>query len=162
MNDKKNVKDKTASTIKNNMSDIRNVEFIAAKEKTKLRCKCPHVDENGKTMLFRSGNETSEYSNNPLFVCRLCGAYLDIGELTEEDVNEAIDVIIRASEIIKMRLRPSTSEDDATNFKAVWKMMYFLKGGKFLDLFKAARRRNKKRNGGSNNSGFTAGRPMSR
>lgn len=69
----------------------------------------------------------------------------------------------RASEIVKMRLRPDTSEDDNDIFKSVWKTEYFLKD-KFQDLFKAARRRNnKKRNGnGNGNGGFIAGRPMSR
>ena len=37
--------------IKNDMSSIRDVENITAKEKLKLRCKCQHIDENGKTML---------------------------------------------------------------------------------------------------------------
>ena len=164
MNDnKKSGKDKTATTIKNYMTDIRNAELITAKEKTKLRCKCPHVAENGKAMLFRSDNKKSDITGNPLFVCRLCGAYLDIGELDEDDLNTAIDRICRASDIIKMRLRPATSDDDANNYKAIWKIEYMLRSGKFSDLFKAARRRNnKKRNNNGNNGGFIAGRPMSR
>ena len=162
MGDIKKSKNKTGATIKNYMTDIRNAETIAAKENTKLRCKCPHTDENGKALLFRSDNKKSEFTGNPLFVCRLCGAYLDIGELTEEDLASAIDKVSCAAEIVKMRLRPDTSEDDADIYKSVWKTEYFLKD-KFLDLFKAARRRNnKKRNNNSNNGGFIAGRPMSR
>ena len=61
-----------------------------------------------------------------------------------------------------MRLRPEVSEDDADNFKTVWKILYSLKGGKLSDLFKAARRRNNKKRMGNNGGGFTAGRPMSR
>ena len=72
--------------IKNDMSSIRDVENITAKQKLKLRCKCQHIDENGKTMLFRSENQKSDITGNPLFVCRLCGSYLDIYEVTEEEV----------------------------------------------------------------------------
>ena len=162
MNDKKKSKNKSGAMIKNYMTDIRNAELIAAKEKTKLRCKCSHTDENGKTLLYRSDNKKSEFTGNPLFVCRLCGAYLDIGELTEEDLASAIDKVACASEIIKMRLRPDINEDDEAAFKSVWKTEYFLKD-KFPDLFKAARRRNtKKRNGHATGGGFIAGRPMSR
>ena len=67
--------------IKNDMSSIRDVENITAKQKLKLRCKCQHIDENGKTMLFRSENQKSDITGNPLFVCRLCGSYLDIYEV---------------------------------------------------------------------------------
>ena len=88
MGDIKKSKNKTGATIKNYMTDIRNAETIAAKEKTKLRCKCPHTDENGKALLFRSDNKKSEFTGNPLFVCRLCGAYLDTqrGTLKVTDV----------------------------------------------------------------------------
>ena len=100
MGDIKKSKNKTGATIKNYMTDIRNAETIAAKEKTKLRCKCPHTDENGKALLFRSDNKKSDFTGNPLFVCRLCGAYLDIGELTEEDLASAIDKVSCAAEIV--------------------------------------------------------------
>ena len=161
MNDKKSGKNKTPAMIKNYMSDIRNAEFIASKEKIKIRCKCPHVDENGKSTLFRS-DKKSDITGNPLFVCRLCGAYLDIGEITDDEIIKSIDTINRMCEIIKMRLRPEVSEDDDDDFKTVWKILYSLKGGKLSDLFKAARRRNNKKRMGNNGGGFTAGRPMSR
>lgn len=147
--------------IKNDMSSIRDVENITAKQKLKLRCKCQHIDENGKTMLFRSENQKSDITGNPLFVCRLCGSYLDIYEVTEEELKSAIDTISRAADVIKMRLRPNLSEEDAEKYKKIWKLQYLMKSGEFIDLFKAARRRNKN-NKRSNGSGdFISGRPMS-
>lgn len=163
MNDnKKSGKGKTAATIKNYMSDLRNAELITSKEKVKIRCKCPHTDENGKAMLFRSDNKKSDITGNPLFVCRLCGAYIDIGEISDEEVEKSADTLNRMCEIIKMRLRPETSEDDADNYKAIWKTQYMIRSGKLSDLFKAARRRNNKKRSGNGGGGFTAGRPMSR
>lgn len=162
-NNKKNGIGKIPKVIKNNMSDIRNVEKITAKEKLKLRCKCQHVDENGKTVLFRAEgqNSKSPITGNPLFVCRLCGSYLDIQEITEEQLDEAIDTISRAANIVKMRLRPNQSDDDLDNYKAMWKTQYLLLSGKFTDLFKAARRRSNKKRSSGNDGGFIAGSPMS-
>lgn len=152
---------KVSKMIKNDMSDLRNVEAITAKQKLKLRCKCQHIDENGKTMLFRSENQRSDITGNPLFVCRLCGSYLDINELTEEDLKVAVDTVSRASDVIKMRLRPNLSEDDEAKYKKTWKLQYMMKSGEFTDLFKAARRRNKNNKRSNGGGDFISGRPMS-
>lgn len=162
-NKKKSGAGKIPKIIKNNMMDIRNVEKITAKEKLKIRCKCQHVDENGRTMLFRADgpNSKSPVTGNPLFVCRLCGAYVDIQEITEDELVRSIDTICRASEHIKMRMRPAQSDADREKFKRTWKTELFLKD-EFSDLFKAARRRgNKRRSNGMGDGGFIAGRPMS-
>lgn len=161
--DKKHGMSKIPKNIKNGMSDIRNVEAITNKQKLKLRCKCQHVDESGKTVLFRSDNKKSEYTGNPLFVCRICGSYLDIGEITDEDLAVAADTICRAADVIKMRLRPAQNEEDEESFKTMWKLQYMLKSDKFKDLFRAARRRNKnnRRSGNGDGMGFISGAPRS-
>ena len=159
--DKKSGFNQIPKTIKNNMSDIRNVEHITAKEKLKWRCKCQHVDESGKAVIFRSDNKHSEYTGNPLFVCRLCGSYLDIGEITEEDLEKAMDTVCRAADIIKLRLRPNQSEDDQENYKTMWKLQFMLKSNKFSDLFRAARRRNKNNRRSSGDNGFSSSAPRS-
>ncbi len=157
-NKKKN-SGKIPKIIKNNMTDIRNVEKIATKEKLKLRCKCQHVDESGRAVLFRADGQKSDITDHPLFVCRLCGSYLDIQEISEDELNRAIDTICRASDIIKMRLMPEKSEDDLKNYTKVWKNQYFIKD-RFADLFKAARRRANRRRSGGGGDGFISGRPM--
>lgn len=161
MKDNKKGTNKIPKEIKNGMNDIRNVEKVTVKEKLKLRCKCQHTDESGKTVLFRSGSEKSPITDNNLFVCKICGAYLDIGEITEEELERSIDTICRAADIIKMRLRTSQSEEDHENFKTVWRIQYMLKSGKFKDLFTAARRRNKNNNRRSGGDGFSIGAPRS-
>lgn len=163
MKDNKKGLNKIPKEVKNGMNDIRNVEKVTVKEKLKLRCKCQHTDESGKTVLFRSGSETSPVTGNHLFVCKICGAYLDIGEITDEELERAIDTICRAADVIKMRLRTSQSEEDHESFKTVWRIQYMLKSGKFKDLFTAARRRNKNNNRrGGNSDGFSIGAPRSR
>ena len=88
--------------------------------------------------------------------------FLDFdGEVTEEELKSSIDTISRAADVIKMRLRPNLSEEDAEKYKKIWKLQYLMKSGEFIDLFKAARRRNKnnRRSGGDN--GFSSSAPRS-
>lgn len=160
--DKKSVMGNIPKNIKNGMSDIRNVEKITAKEKIKLRCKCQHCDDSGHTMLFRSENLKSDITGNPLFCCRLCGAYIDIGEIADDELTRSIDTICRTANVIKMRLRPKQSEDDKEAYKLTWRIQYVLSNGKYVDLYKAARRRgkNKQRRSGGD-FGFTSGAPRS-
>lgn len=155
----KESKGKGSKIVKNNMVDLRNVERITNKQKVKWRCKCQHIDENGRSTVFRSDNKRSEITGNPLFVCRICGAYLDLGEITEEKLAEAMDTISRASDIIKFRLRPEQSDEDMENYKMIWKTQYMMKNGKFADLFKAALRRNKNKKRSGGDGGFTIGAP---
>lgn len=160
MKDSKNKGSKIPKIIRNSMTDIRNVEKVTAKEKLKIRCQCQHVDEAGKAVLFKSEKEKSPYTNAPLFVCRICGQYIDISEITEEKLDEAMDVIARAGDIIKMRLRPEQNEEDEKNLKRTAKIIYDMRSGKYRDLFRAARKRNNgnRRNGGGD-GGFISGSP---
>lgn len=161
MNDnKKKNSGKSSKMIRNDMQDIRNIERITTKEKLRLRCKCQHVDEQFKPAVFRADGQKSDVTGHPLFVCRLCGAYLDLQEITEDDLNNAMDVMCRASEVIKLRLRPDKSEGDRSSLKKVWKFEYFMKS-QFADLFKSARHRQNSRRSNSGGDGFISGRPMS-
>lgn len=159
--DKKKGGHKIPKVIKNNMTDIHNVEKVTAKEKLKLRCKCQHIDESGKAVLFKSNDKKSDITGAPLFVCRLCGSYIDISELTEDELNKSIDNVCRAIDIVKMRLNSEKSEADHENYKTVWRIQYTLKSGKLTDLFKAARNRNKKNKRSNGFDGFTVGAPRS-
>lgn len=161
MKGNKNKGNKIPKIIRNSMSDIRNVEKVTAKEKLKVRCQCQHVDEGGKAVLFKSDKEKSPYTGAPLFVCRICGQYIDISEITEEKLEDSMDTIARAGDIIKMRLRAEQNEEDEKNLKRVSKIIYDMRSGKFRDLFRAARKRNNngRRNGGGGDSGFISGSP---
>lgn len=152
---------KAQKVIKNNMNDIRNVEKVTAKEKLKIRCQCQHTDESGKTMMFASHEKKSPYTGAPLFVCRLCGQYVDISEITEEELDKSIDTIARAAEIIKIRLRPERSDEDKKAYKRDVKVLYMMRSGQFMDLFKAARKRTKGNNRSNRDSGFISGNPRS-
>jgi len=159
MPDEKDVRrGKNAKIIRSYYDDLKTAEKATALEKLKLRCKCPHQDSEGKVALIRSGSEKSPITGNPLFVCRMCGAYVDISTITDEDLTTAIDSISRMSEVIKMRLNGSKSEKDEKAYKRVVKTQFFLQA-QFMDLAKAARNRNKKKGKGGGGSRFNAERP---
>lgn len=151
-------KDRNAKIIRSYYDDLKVAEKATALEKLKLRCRCPHQDPEGRVALIRSSNEKSPFTGNPLFACRMCGAYVDISSIDDEELNKAIESISRMSEVIKMRLNGSKSEKDEKAYKKVVRTQFFLKA-QFMDLAKAARNRNKKKNKGGNGSRFNAGRP---
>lgn len=148
---------KTAKIIRSYYDDLKTAEKATGFEKLKLRCKCPHQDDEGRVALIRSNNEKSPITGNPLFVCRMCGAYIDIAPIEDEELDKAIDSISRMSEVIKMRLNGSKSEKDEKAYKKVVRTQFFLKA-QFMDLAKAARNRNKKKGGGQRDNRFSAGR----
>lgn len=159
---KKEVRNKEALNTKNYMIDIRNAEIIANTAKIKIRAKCSHTDENGRTVLFRAGDKKSNFTGNPLFMCRICGQYLDISDLSEDDLASAIDTVCRAGEIIKMRL-VETNENDQKMKKKIANLLFMFRSGKFEDMFRASRRRvTGKRHNNMGTQTFMAGRPMSR
>lgn len=147
--DKQRGKNRIPIKIKNAATDLKTIEKTSRREKMRLQCKCPHTDESGKAALFRHQSETSPITGNPLFVCRVCGKYLDIYEITEQELNTAIDTIDRMTDIIKVRvnIRDDSSENDQKVYKRLWKNQEFLNGD-FRDLATAARKRNKKKSGG--------------
>ncbi len=156
---------KQAIQIKNNFAEIRDARKVLDKTELKNQCKCPHVDDRGSTSMYRS-NVKSEVSGNPLFVCRLCGCYLDIGEITEEEMTSAFDITNRMMHIVKMGLKQSNSEKDAELLHDLASMQKFFLS-RFVDLAKATRRKSRKNrnNGGGGNGSdgrYSAGRPVSR
>lgn len=161
--DNKRPKNKIPIQIRNGTSDIKNIQKTASREMHRLQCKCSHTGEDGRPALFRHNSETSQITRNPLFVCRICGKYLDIYDISEEELNEAINRVDRMIDIIKIRMniRPDSPEGDIKTFKRLWKTQDFLTAdGGFKDLARAARKRNKKKSGGGNGGGgFVMGRP---
>lgn len=94
--------------------------------RVKIQCDCSHRDANNAFVLMPLTGQhakKSPYTNNPLFRCKICGAYIDIGTINEADIKIAIDRIWNLLNVTKMRLDP-TSEKDAKLRKRIAKLLY--------------------------------------
>lgn len=156
---KKNKYGKPVKVIKAGMDDLRNIKKIAKKEEVKIQCKCQHVDEYGKSALFRS-KKKSDTTGNTLFCCHICQDYIDIAPISSSEMDDAVDKVITGINMIKFRLQPQQSESDRKLFKSFAKMEYILKSGKYKELFdKASQPGNKRKSNSMGN--FVTGAPVS-
>ena len=120
----------------------------------KIQCDCSHRDANNAFVLLPLTGQNAKknpYTNNPLFRCKICGAYIDIGTIKEEDIKIALDRIWNLLNVTKMRLDP-TSEKDAKLRKRIAKLLY-RQQTLVPDCYKMITRSNNKKKKKSNSSG---------
>lgn len=132
------------------MPDIKNIkketEAVDKQEKQlallreHLKARCSHT-KNGEPDIVPSANKEPGQLN---YICRRCRKELSLKKLTDEEIKNAVGVIDRAIDTIKLTLNLER-EDEQKILKKVAKTQYRLRN-EVLALYGASLKRN--RNGG--------------
>ena len=102
------MKDKKNTKIQKESVEISKREAGLRKAREKNMCKCTHVKNKGDYSLVKDKS-----SNNPLhYKCTQCDKKIDITKLDEAKIDEALNIVDRMCDIIKMTIASSNKESD--------------------------------------------------
>jgi len=101
---------------------IQETKQQTLKGERKLHCVCLH-QKNKQPSLKRTNR--SDKDGNPIWVCRRCGGEINLQQMKIEDLENAIAIVSRAIDIIKILSNPA-NDKDAEFLKKMSKEQYRL------------------------------------
>lgn len=131
--------------------EIVSNEKALEKIRLKMRCNCNHKDANGAFALIppHGNGAKSEFTNAPLYRCRVCQKQLDLTNISEDEFRKAVNAIDRVCDLIKMKA-DGGSDEEIKMIKSVSKFQYKLQR-LIVDGYSALRKGKKHKNNNRNN-----------
>lgn len=132
-------------------TEIVKDEKKTAHRRLRLRSACPHRMDDKPTL-----KPNRQPDGRLIFKCQMCGQIIDLHTIPEEELQTAINVIVRACDFIKMTA--GNSERDRRLVDEVISEIEFMSQAFMMDAYKAARSHSNKkfnRNGRRNTGKVT-------
>lgn len=141
---KKNSKDivkEVKKRVKFNRATANKIE----KSDVQTACSCPHQN-NGHFTITPAGKKDAD--GNMLYQCTTCMKIINITAPAEDKVKDAIAMLDRSCDVIKMLSNMNNPKDEKI-YRKVSKLQYKLT--KFMDYYYGAKLNSKNKKGGSKN-----------
>lgn len=80
-----------------------------ARGETRLHCSCLH--QRGRAPSLKRTGRTDK-NGDPIFICKRCGKELNLEKLNTDQLRDAVSIVDRAIDIIKILANPDNEKDD--------------------------------------------------
>lgn len=115
------------------------------KQSEKVKCACGHKRDGQATLVRKKGGQPTDW------LCYQCEKNVNLKRITDEEMDEAIDVLDRAIDVIKFSCRENVAAD--TQFQAKLAKTQYRVRNVVKQAYKACLNENSRRERRSSNNG---------
>lgn len=109
-----------SKSIAKQFQKIKEIDKKTALSRKRLSAECLHR-KNGQYALVRKDGRDGAPTE---WHCRICGAKIELRQIDQKKLQDAVDTVYQACNMIKLTARPDVSEKDASLIKMVSDIMF--------------------------------------